>query len=339
MVDFLRGGLKPIILYVDIYALLVNYIHPLPLVTHRLAYYRHLTTAVLSSLGVSPEQIAHIDESSYAYTEAFTREFHKLIVTMRRQDAHCTSEVAETEMLSPLLCCLHQTLGEVFTDMDIQFGGLDQYELFTHSVTFLPLINHKRREHIMNNMVPSLKYSDSSPASPTISAPSSPSSKMSSSDSGDAKIEFLDDFDTIYRKISNADCATGDISLTNSILGLIREVIWPISEMRVERLEGDVGCNIREGLNLPALQLPFTSASAPQGTILTVHNSETSLQSHYSSLCQLERDYQKALITPQDLKCTVIAVLDQLLQPIREIYKSSEIWQDVERKAYPGGVY
>ncbi|KAF3914736.1 hypothetical protein AA313_de0209078 [Arthrobotrys entomopaga] len=188
-------------------------------------------------------------------------------------------------------------------------------------------------------MVPSLKYSNSSSSSPTTSVPSSPSSKMSSSDSADMKIEFLDDEDTIYRKISDADCAAGDISSTNGIFGLLREVIWPISEMRMERLKGDVGYNLLEGSILPSPQLPFTSASAPRGAILTIHNSETGLPSHYSSLCQLERNYQKGVISPHDLKCMVIAALNQLLQPIRNIYNGSNEWQDVEREAYPGGVY
>ncbi|RVD81101.1 uncharacterized protein DFL_008978 [Arthrobotrys flagrans] len=341
MVDFLRAGLQPIILYVDIYALLVNYVHPMPLVKHRLSYYRHLTTAVLSSLGVSPEQITHIDESSYAYTEAFIQEFHKLIVMMRRTDAHCTSEVAETEMLSPLLCCIHQTLGEVFTGMDIQFGGLDQYDLFAHSATFLPLINHQPREHIMNNMVPSLKYT-SPTSSPSSSIPPSPTSasKMSSSHTPDAKIEFLDSPATVHQKVSEADCNPGDITHSNGVLGILRDIIWPIAEMQFERLQGVVGYNLLEGKNIKTQEEEaFTFPSAPEGSILSVCDLITGEERHYNTYDEIERDYADGIISPNDLKNLVISALNQLLRQIRKIYRESDEWQVVDELAYPGGVY
>ncbi|KAF3166088.1 hypothetical protein EYR41_002783 [Orbilia oligospora] len=340
MVDFLRAGLQPIILYVDIYALLVNYVHPMPLVKHRLSYYRQLTTAVLRSLGVSPEQITHIDESSYAYTEAFIQEFHKLIVMMRRTDAHCTSEVAETEMLSPLLCCIHQTLGEVFTGMDIQFGGLDQYDLFAHSATFLPLINHKPREHIMNNMVPSLKYTspESSPSSSTPSSPTS-TSKMSSSHAPDAKIEFLDIPEIVHKKVSEADCNPGDITQGNGVLGILRDIIWPIAEMTFERSRGTVGYNLLEGKNIKTQEESFVFPSAPEGSILSLCDLSTGEERHYSTYHEIEMDYADGIISPNDLKNLVIGALNHLLRQIRNIYQESEEWQMVDELAYPGGVY
>ncbi|KAK6516317.1 hypothetical protein TWF506_006226 [Arthrobotrys conoides] len=340
MVDFLRAGLQPIILYVDIYALLVNYVHPMPLVKHRLSYYRHLTTAVLRSLGVSPEQISHIDESSYAYTEAFIQEFHKLIVMMRRTDAHCTSEVAETEMLSPLLCCIHQTLGEVFTGMDIQFGGVDQYDLFAHSATFLPLINHQPREHIMNSMVSSLKYT-SPTSSPLSSTPSSPTStsKMSSSHAPDAKIEFLDSPETVHKKVSEADCNPGDITQGNGVLGILRDIIWPIAEMKFERSRGIVGYNLLEGKNAKTAEESFVFPSAPEGSILSLCDLITGEERHYSSYNEIEMDYADGIISPTDLKNLVIGALNQLLRQIRGIYEESEEWQMVDELAYPGGVY
>ncbi|KAK6509031.1 hypothetical protein TWF481_003797 [Arthrobotrys musiformis] len=340
MVDFLRAGLQPIILYVDIYALLVNYVHPMPLVQNRLSYYRQLTTTVLRSLGVSPEQITHIDESSYAYTEAFIQEFHKLIVTMRRTDAHCTSEVAETEMLSPLLCCIHQTLGEIFTGMDIQFGGLDQYELFTHSAKFLPLINHQPREHIMNNMVPSLKYS-SPDSSPSSSTPSSPiSSKMSSSQAPDAKIEFLDGPETVHHKVSEADCNPGDITYSNGVLGILRDIIWPIAEIRFERSRGMVGYNSLEGKNLKAHdEETFVFPSAPRGSVLSLCDLITGEERHYRTYDEIEQDYADGIISPNDLKNLVIGALNRLLKPIRKTYRESGEWQRVDEMAYPGGVY
>ncbi|KAK6343984.1 hypothetical protein TWF696_007635 [Orbilia brochopaga] len=327
MVDFLRAGLKPIILYVDIYALLVNYVHPLPLITERLAYYRHLTTTVLTSLGVEEDEVTHIAESSYAYTEAFVKEFHKLIVLMKQTDAHCTSEVAQTDMLSPLLCAIHQSLGEVFVGMDIQFGGFDQEDLFHHSVNFLPKIDQKPREHIFNIMAPSLKSS-------------SGHAKMSSSHAPDTKIEFLDDRETVNRKIQAADCPARDISNANCVLSFLRDVIWPISLLRVERLRGEVGYHKDEGCELqPREQRPLTALNGPTGTVFSIWSTEARQWVYYKDWKNLEEDFETGDVTPDDLKEAVGNWLNLILLPIREAFRESEDWQAVEEKAYPGGLY
>ncbi|KAJ6259923.1 Tyrosine--tRNA ligase [Drechslerella dactyloides] len=316
MVDFLRAGLKPIILYVDVYALLVNYVHPLPLITERLVYYRYLTIAVLSSLGVEEDEVKHIAESSYAYTEAFVREFHKLIVLMKQTDAHCTSEVAETDMLSPLL----------FLDANM-LRLTSQEDLFYHSATFLPKIGHKPREHMMHIMAPSLKSSPDR-------------DKMSSSHASDTKIEFLDDRITVNRKIQAADCPAGDISDANCVLSLLRDVIWPISLMRVERLRGDVGYHKDEGCELqPSEQRPLTALNGPAGTIFSIWSNELRNWIYYEDWNDLEGDYKCGAITPEDLKESVGNWLNLLLLPIREAFRESEEWQMAEKKAYPGGVY
>ncbi|KAF3912091.1 hypothetical protein ABW21_db0203638 [Orbilia brochopaga] len=246
---------------------------------------------------------------------------------MKQKDAHCTSEVASTDMLSPLLCAIHQTLGEVFTKMDIQFGGLDQEDLFCHSVNFLPKIDHKPREHIFNIMAPSLRSLGNH-------------TKMSSSHASDTKIEFLDDRDTVNRKIQAADCPVGDISSANCVLSFLRDVIWPISLLRVERLRGDVGYHKDEGCELqPREQRPLTALDGPVGTVFSIWSTELRQWVFYEDWSDVEEDFKTDTVTPEDLKEAVANWLNLLLLPIREAYRDSAEWQAVEAKAYPGGIY
>lgn len=114
-------------MYLDVYGFLINYVHPMELVAHRKRYYQCLITAVLEAIGVPMSRIRFVDESTYVYTKEFMIDFQKLCALMEQQDARdTTQEVAETSMLSPLLCSVHQALSEQYMDMDIQFGGEDQ---------------------------------------------------------------------------------------------------------------------------------------------------------------------------------------------------------------------
>lgn len=113
--------------YLDVYGFLVNYIHPMEMVAHRREYYRLLVGAVLQSLGVQPSQVKFVNESSIAYSKEFMVDLQRLCALMTQQDARNTcDEIANTSMLSPMLCCIHQSLSEEYLSMDIQFGGEDQ---------------------------------------------------------------------------------------------------------------------------------------------------------------------------------------------------------------------
>ena len=96
-------------------------------VAYRQQYYHFLVTAILKALGVSPSQVNFVAESSHAYKKEFMVDVQKLCAIMTQQDARDTSsEVAETEQISPLLCSIYQSLSEPYLDLDIQYGGEDQ---------------------------------------------------------------------------------------------------------------------------------------------------------------------------------------------------------------------
>lgn len=67
-----------------------------------------------------------------------------------------------------------QALDEVYLDVDVQFGGVDQRKIFMFARDHLPRIGYAKRSHLMNPLIPGLGRSG----------------KMSSSEPGTAPPEF-----------------------------------------------------------------------------------------------------------------------------------------------------
>lgn len=325
--------------YLDVYGFLVNYIHSMETVAYRQRYYHFLVTAILKALGVSPSQVNFVAESSIAYEKPFVVDVQRLCAIMKQQDARDTSaEVSETEQISPLLCSIHQSLSEPYLDLDIQYGGEDQVRtipcslltelptngsanktgLFEHAKKFIPMLGYRRREHLMNVMVAGLD-----------------GLKMSSSKPADTKIEFLDDPDTVRDKISRAACPERQVT-ENGVLGLLRDVLIPISEQRVERLQGKVGLNVDENSISQLDQRPFCSSGSPTGTVFTTY-ADNGEEQNFRSYEAVEAAFVAGQIEPDALKRAVVDSFNALLAPIRAAYAESEEWQEVDRLAYPDG--
>lgn len=92
--------------------------------------------------------------------------------------------------------------------------------------------------------------------------------KMSSSKPAETKIEFLDDPETVRDKIFRAACPARQVT-GNGVLGLLRDILIPISEQRVERLLGKTGLNVHENTGSELDQRPFCNLGSPTGTIFT----------------------------------------------------------------------
>ena len=158
--------------------------------------------------------------------------------------------------------------------------------------------------------------------------------KMSSSKAPSTKIEFLDDPETVRWKISEALCEEGNVS-ENSVLGILRDVLIPISELRLERLQGKISVNLAEGQGIMSDQRPFISDNAPDGTVFTIEAKDTSVGQHYSSYDEIEQDFAQKKLQPTALKAAIADTLNRLLAPIRKAYAESEEWQAVDKLAYP----
>ena len=229
---------------------------------------------------------------------------------MTQQDARDSmDEVARTNMLSPMLCATQQSLSEPYLDTDIQFGGEDQRGLFLHAEKFIPKLGYRKREHLMNVMVGGLD-----------------GLKMSSSKPANTKIEFLDDPKTVRTKVSEAS-GTG-------VLGLLRDVLIPISELRLERLQGKTGLNSAEVQDAKSDQRPFASDDAPTGTVFTVVANDGDEAQHYASYQEVDEAFAKQILQASSLKRAVAEAFNRLLAPIRKTYSESEEWQVVDKMAY-----
>ena len=162
--------------------------------------------------------------------------------------------------------------------------------------------------------------------------------KMSSSKPPETKIEFLDDPETVRTKVFKATCEDG-ITSPNGLLGILRDVLIPISELRVERLQGATALNLGEGNSALGDQNPFISSDAPRGTLFSFSDeSIRGTTQHYSSFSDIEHAFAQRKLSSNMLKSSITSALNQLLAPIREIYAASDEWQRIDRLAYPDAI-
>ncbi|OGM50728.1 hypothetical protein ABOM_000533 [Aspergillus bombycis] len=131
--------------------------------------------------------------------------------------------------------------------------------------------------------------------------------KMSSSHAAGTKIELLDPSDVVCSKINEATCVPGVVE-GNALLAIARHILLPLCRLRMA-LEG--------GLH------PFTVTCT------------TGKDNAYFNYEDLEHDFLAHSLTPAELKASVAAGLNLVLDPIRKNYDSSEDWQKVAVLAYP----
>ncbi|KAJ2085955.1 Tyrosine--tRNA ligase cytoplasmic [Coemansia sp. RSA 986] len=127
--------------------------------------------------------------------------------------------------------------------------------------------------------------------------------KMSSSDP-DSKIDMLDSKKSVKSKINKAFCEEGNIE-TNGVLMFVKYVLFPISSLRDTKPEFVVERPEKFGGN-------------------TV----------YGDYESLERDFAAKEVHPGDLKNSVSAAINNLLEPIREHFEQPEM-QKLLAEAYP----
>ena len=244
----------------------------------------------------------------------------------------------ESALLSGLLYPGLQALDEQYLGVDFQFGGADQVmrftqifqtftdkryqssqrKIFTFAEQYLPKLGYKKRAHLMNAMVPGLA-----------------GGKMSASDPK-SKIDFLDSSEEVRKKISKAFCEEGNIT-ENGLLAFLQAVLIPISQLRLERLQGKTGENEEEGQGAVGDQKPFITDDAPEGTVFSIEldAKDGGGYRHYKSYAELEKDFADKKLFPKVLKTAVGDTINKLLDPIRKTFEENEEWQKVEKLAYP----
>lgn len=158
--------------------------------------------------------------------------------------------------------------------------------------------------------------------------------KMSSSDPN-SKIDFLDPPEVVRRKIKGAFCEEGNVA-ENGVLSFVEAVLIPISQLRVERLQGKTGSDAGEGAGATGDQTSFVLESAPEGTVFSIFRKEEHGGAlHYSTIDQLKEDFKEKRVHPKDLKTAVADAIVRLLDPVRKAFEQDEEWQKAEKLAYP----
>jgi tyrosyl-tRNA synthetase len=110
----------------------------------------------------------------------------------------------------------------------------------------------------------------------------------------------------------------------------------PISEQRVERLQGKVGLNVDENSISQLDQRPFCCPGSPTGTVFTTY-ADHGKEQNFASYEAVEAAYLAGQIQPDALKKAVVESFNALLAPIRAEYAENEEWQEVDKLAYPDG--
>ncbi|ESK98215.1 tyrosyl-trna synthetase [Moniliophthora roreri MCA 2997] len=317
--DFLRAGVEVIILLADVHAFLDNLKAPLELVAHRTKYYKFVLLAVFKSLGIPISKLRFVEGSSYQLSKEYNLDNYRLCAIVTEHDAKKAGAEVVKQVESPLLSGLLypglQALDEQYLGVDFQFGGVDQRKIFTFAELYLPRLGYTKRAHLMNAMVPGLA-----------------GGKMSSSDPN-SKIDFLDPPEVVKKKIKLAFCEEGNVQ-ENGILSFAEAVLFPISQLRTERLKGIDIAGGSEGQ--AAAQKPFISDDAPEGTTFTIDRDEKfGGPMHYKTFQEMRDAFESKALHPKDLKAGVGSAILSLLEPIRKAFEENEEWKEVEKLAYP----
>ena len=128
-------------------------------------------------------------------------------------------------------------------------------------------------------------------------------SKMSSSDP-DSKIDLLDDAKTVDRKIKKAFCEEGNIE-ENGLLSFAKFVLFPLYT-----LKGKPGLEVKRKEDF--------------GGNMT-----------FTGYAELEQAFAEKALHPADLKNSVSAAINEILEPIRQEWNSNPDIQAITHQAYP----
>ena len=210
--DFLKAGCHVKILFADMHAYLDNMKSTWELLEHRTNYYQFLIKEMLKSIDVPLEKLEFVKGTDFQLKKEYTLDVYKMSAILTSKGAqHAGAEVVkqvENPKLSGLLYPILQAIDEVYLDVDIQFGGVDQRKIFMLSRDYLPKIGYEKRSYLINPLIPGLGESG----------------KMSSSEPN-SKVDFLDSDKQIRKKINKAFCQDGILE-NNGLLAMLRYILF-----------------------------------------------------------------------------------------------------------------
>ena len=215
--DLLRAGFKVKILLADLHASLDNV--PWNILEKRYNYYKKVIPMMVQSIGVDIKDLEIIKGSDFQLKPEYMFDVLRMSSFVSVHDSNkAASEVVkhgDNPKLSGLLYPIMQAVDEQYLSADAQLGGTDQRKIMVLARENLPKIGYEYRVEIMHPLIPGLI-----------------GKKMSSSDEK-SKIDLLDDEKSVYEKLNNAECVSGDSD--NGLLAFTKYVIMTIKNDNNEK--------------------------------------------------------------------------------------------------------
>jgi len=159
--------------------------------------------------------------------------------------------------------------------------------------------------------------------------------KMSSS-VPDSKIDFLDPREVVEKKISSAICEDRILD-GNGLLPILKEILFPFSQLRIEHLSQHPDRIERSHSNdIGSTDRTFCCSGSPAGTLFSIPISSEidSSTKFYCTYADLEEDFLAGYISSAELRPAVAVALNRMLDPLREAYQENMEWQSVTELAY-----
>lgn len=280
--DFLKAGFKVKILLADIHATLDNV--PWNIVDKRYDYYKKIIPLLIKSIGADTRHLKFIKGSEMQLKPEYMYDILQLSSLVSVHDAtKAASDVVKSvdnPKLSGIIYPLMQAMDEEYLDVDCQLGGTDQRKIMVLAREYLPKIGYKARIEIMNPLIPGLV-----------------GEKMSSSDEK-SKIDLVDDYETVKKKIINAECAPGDPN--NGIMALLKYIIMPLKQDNKKKL-------------------------------IIKREEKFGGEISYEDYENIEKDFVDKSLHPLDLKNALVEELWDILKPIQ---KEKKLLDKLAKEAY-----
>ena len=299
--DYLKAGCKVTVLIADLHAFLDNLKTDAKLLEARTDYYALMIKTMLESLDIDITKLSFVQGSHFQLKEDYTMDVYKLNSLVGLSDAkRAGAEVvkqSDNPSMTGLLYPSLQALDEEYLGVDIQSGGVDQRKIFMMAREYLPKLGYKKRIHLMNEMVPGLRFVGQSEED---KGKDMVENKMSASVI-DSKIDLLDSKNDVKKKINKAYCLPSDVE-DNTPLVLLEKIIFPI-------------------LNHKGKQFVINRKEKFGGPMT------------YKSYEHVHTDYASGQLHPGDLKLGIVDSINMILDPIRDIF-SEKYTMSLVRKAY-----
>ena len=284
--DFIKAGFKAKVLLADLHGALDN--TPWIVLEKRYDYYKKVLPLMFEAVGVDTKNLEFIKGSEFQLKPEYMYDVLQLSTLVSLHDARkSASEVVkniqgDSAKLAGFIYPLMQIMDEQYLDVDIQYAGVDQRRIMVLAREILPKIGYKPRIEIMTPLIPGLQGSEG---------------KMSASIEG-SKIDLLDDYETIKKKINNADCIAGNPD--NGIMAFLKYVLMVIKEDKKESFIVEI--DKKYGGNLS-----------------------------YKSYEEVEKDFVSKKLHPLDLKNAVAKEISVLLNSIQ---KKRAVLEKFAKEAY-----